>query len=539
MSKLSQLKKDAYQAGKKRNWDEAVSLYERILEQDKNNPTVINELGDLCLKAGKTPQAVRYFLSAAAKYRQTGLLNNAVAIYKKILRYEGANLNAHWYLAETRASQGLLVEGENHGLHFLEHSRNLTADIKEIFLKRCLQLFELYPQSQPILERLVQVFRTWDLNLEAARAGCLLACGQWDAGEQDAARSEVETLHERVPELANYPEWTQWQQRVNPDGGSSGSYSDFGAVDLAGQSPAAEETPKPPAAAPDQETNATSPATDGPSRTATPAAEPAPSAGDEPLADEPAPAAEKPAVEEPVIEKPAAEAPTAATPAQDGEGCISIDADGDADLNELLGAAVAGVEQATETEAPENIEADPFAAAPAEPEAPADDDAPVDLLAEILADDSNLLEGGAESQMASITREIGSQLGGDGDEADPSGLYDQGTVYLEMGMYDEACAAFSSAAASGDQSVVLRAREMWAETLQRSNRVDEAVTILRDGLVGMTPGAPEHLGMLYNLGKTCAKAGRNDEAAEVFGGIVEFDENYLDVRDLMSALSTA
>ena len=75
MSKLSQLKQDAYQAGKKRNWDEAVALYERILEADKNNPTVINELGDLCLKAGKTPDPA---LGKAAKQRS--LHNNYLTL---------------------------------------------------------------------------------------------------------------------------------------------------------------------------------------------------------------------------------------------------------------------------------------------------------------------------------------------------------------------------------------------------------------------------------------------------------------------------
>lgn len=533
MSKLSQLKKEAYQAGKKRNWQEAVALYEQILEQDKNNPTVINELGDLCLKAGKTAQAVRHFLSAAAKYRQTGLLNNAVAIYKKILRYEGANLNAHWYLAETRASQGLLVEGENHGLHFLEHSGNLTADIKEIFLKRCLQLFELYPQSMPILERLVSVFRTWDLKLEAARAGCLLACGQWDVGDEDEARTAVDALQERCPELANYPEWTQWQQRVNPGAAPDGAFADFGAVDL-GSRPSAEEAPAP---APD--TADPSPAPDEPDRIATPAADSAPSAGDEPtVVEETAPPdessfAEVPVAEEEAFDEKAPAGETLDESAAAGDGTIAIDVDASSDFDELLGAAVAEVDKSTEAEPPA-------------PEAPATEGADepaaatgesVDLLAEILADDENLLEGGADSQLASITREIGAQVGGDGDDVDPAGLYDQGTVYLEMGMYDEACAAFSRAADGDDPGVALRAREMWGITLQRAGRLDEAVEVLRAGLEGMEPGTDEHLGMLYNLGKTCADAGRTDEAVQSFETIVQHDSAYLDVQERLTDLA--
>jgi len=49
LSKLSQLKQKAYKAGKDRDWEQAISVYEQILELEKSNPTVINELGDLWL----------------------------------------------------------------------------------------------------------------------------------------------------------------------------------------------------------------------------------------------------------------------------------------------------------------------------------------------------------------------------------------------------------------------------------------------------------------------------------------------------------
>ncbi|MBE0565283.1 MAG: tetratricopeptide repeat protein, partial [Krumholzibacteria bacterium] len=244
MSKLSQLKQEAYQAAKKRNWQEAVAVYERILELDKNNPTVINELGDVCLKGGDTQVAIKHFLNAAAKYRATGLLNNAVAIYKKILRYDADNLNAHWYLAETRASQGLGVEGENHGLHFLESSGNVSGDIKEIFLKRCNQLFELYPQSDPILGRLVQIFRVWKLPLEAARAACLIACRGHDAGDADEAARMVAQATAQAPEVKNYPEYAQWLRRTQPRAaGGGGAFAGFGQVDLEGGAAPAAPTP--------------------------------------------------------------------------------------------------------------------------------------------------------------------------------------------------------------------------------------------------------------------------------------------------------
>ena len=487
MSKLSQLKQDAYQAGKKRNWDEAVALYERILEVDKNNPTVINELGDLCLKAGKTPQGVRHFLSAAAKYRQTGLLNNAVAIYKKILRYEAKNLNAHWYLAETRSSQALVVEGEIHALHFLESSEKITGDIKEIFLKRCVQLLELYPESEPIQAKLIQLFRTWDLKLEAARASLLHAAVLLDAGSEAEAKAEADGVLAATPEIRSYPEFQRWQQKVDPNAAPPAAFADHGAVDLDAIAPEAE--PAAPAAAP-----------------AAPAAAPA------------APAATPAEIPEVVV-------------GTENDGSIAIDAGGEADFDELIAAATAG-------KPPANAPA--AEAVPAAPqETPADSGPTIDLLAEILADDADLLAGGDDSQLQSITREIGAQVGGDGGDQDPESLYSSGTVYLEMGMNDQAAAVFGQIVASGDPEFALRAREMWGEALLRDGRHDEAVEVMRQGLVTIAADDPAYIGMLYNIGKACESAGRKDEAVDAFAKISAIDPDYLDVGTRLTQLTTA
>ena len=507
MSKLSQLKQDAYQAAKKRNWEQAVTAYERILELDKNNPTVINELGDVCLKGGDTQSAIKHFLNAAAKYRGTGLMNNAVAIYKKILRYDADNLNAHWYLAETRASQGLSVEGESHGLHFLDSSGNVSGDIKEIFLKRCNQLFELYPASDPILERLVQIFRMWKMPLEAARAACLIACHAHDAGNVDEAKASVEQVTTQTPEIRNYPEYAQWLRR-EPVKSSGGAFADFGSVKLEDEKPAA-AAPKAPAGPPAP-----------------------PAASSDAFADlldrskQPAPA------------RPAAPTPPAAIPVDEDDGfavdddAISIDGDG-ADFDSLIA-------EATNQLAGRTRKAGPRAATPpaAEPETePAAPEAKVDLLAEILADESYELAGGDNSQLESITREIGTQVGGDESDQDPASLYEMGTVYLEMGMHVQACESFARATSAGDQTYALRAYEMWGVTLQRAGRFDEAVEVLRRGLKLADEESPGHLGLLYNMGKSFEAAERTDEAVLAYEEIVARDPGFLDVERRLARLT--
>jgi len=534
LSKLSQLKQEAYLAAKKRNWEQAVSVYERILELDKNNPTVINELGDVCLKGGDTQTAVRHFLNAASKYRATGLLNNAVAIYKKILRYDAENQNAHWYLAETRASQGLTVEGENHGLHFLDNSGKVTGDIKEIFLKRCGQLFELYPDSDPILDRLVQIYRMWKMPLEAARAACLMACHAWDAGDHDKPRTAVEQMLGQTPELQNYPEYAQWQKRVRPGGQSPAAFADFGQVNL--ESPAAATKPTPAAPAPAAtfgELSIDDGAADAPAVDAADTS--ADDDGSGASADD-LPAGENDAV---AAAWNFAASHGAAIDTADGDDAaddaIAIDADG-ADFDALVAEATSQMARRRGGDGP----APEVEIASAADEAGLGvDGGTVDLLAEILADDTNLLAGGETSQLESITREIGTQVGGDESDQDPASLYEMGTVYLEMGMHLQACESFAKATSAGDPSYTSRAYEMWGVTLERAGRLDEAVEVLRRGVAQSDPSSVGHLGLLYNLGKVHETAGHADEAVAAYEQIHQRDPGYLDVGRRLSRLVTA
>ncbi len=536
MSKLSTLKQEAYQAGKKKNWAQAIMLYEQILELEKNNPTIINELGDLCLKGDESSRAVRYFLSAASKYRTTGLLNNAVAIYKKILRHDPENLNAHWYLSETRANQGLIVEGENHAIHFLDNSENVAGDIKEIFLKRCQSLFELYPQSRVILSRLSQIFRMWEMQLEAARADCLLICMDFAGGQEEEARKAIDELTAKLPEVMNYPEFTKWNGMANPAESGAGAFSDFGSVALDGEGGAAEAPGAPATEAPEAASSAPDPA---PAAAETSFADVAPAAdsdasfGDLNLGDKPA----APAVEAPVAtggddeSSPLLRQGNPAAKELDDEGCFSID-DDDAGTNfdDLIAQATGSAESAAD------VLSEPTGMAAVTEAAGADaaDPSEVDLLAQMLDEDGPDLVAESSGELETITSEIGAVVGGgEGDDADR--LYEMGMVYLEMGMFDQACNSFETAAA--DEEFSVRAHEMWGITLQRANRFDEAVVVLNSGLEFAEVGSHEYNGLMYHLGMAMEKTDQTDKAIECFRKINDVDPKFLDVGRRLAKLT--
>jgi tetratricopeptide (TPR) repeat protein len=492
LSKLSQLKQKAYQAGKNRNWDEAITVYEKILELEKNNPTVINELGDLCLKAGATARAVKHFLSAASKYRKTGLLNNSVAIYKKILRHDDANLHAHWYLAETRASQGLTVEGEDHATKFLASSDKLSADLKEIYFKRCVQLFELYPGSPPILEALVQIFRMWGKPLEEGRALCLLACTRYDAGDEATGAKLVAETLSKSPELANYHEYNQWLKRVDPAACKPDTVADYNSVSLedASSDSAAVEAPAGGGAPDLTDARPFPPKEDG---------------GDNP------PLAA--GVAAPIVEV-----------EKDDEGCISIDTDDGGDLEGLIAEAAGATDDSA---AAEEVFSEPQAVASVGDPAAGPAEEKIDLLAQILAEDGPGVQNHDSDQLATITSEIGMVVGGQAGDDDAGRLYEMGLVYLEMGMFDQACESFEIAAADDDYTV--RAHEMWGITLQRANRPDEAVAVLTSGLDFADKDSRESLGLRYHIARAHEMAGRPDEAATLYQTIHQVAPGFLDV----------
>ncbi|MCP4293054.1 MAG: tetratricopeptide repeat protein [bacterium] len=574
MSKLSQLKQDAYQAGKKRDWEQAVSLYEQILELDKSNPTLINELGDLCLKAGQTPRGVSHFLSAASKYRKTGLFNNAVAIYKKILRHDAKNINAHWFLAESRAIQGLLMEGANHALIFLENNEELSSDIKEIFLKRCVKLFELYPDHTEILDSLLKVFRMWNMTQESGRIQIQMGVLKWAAGEREPASKMVEEVINQIPGLANYPEYTRWQKRDGGVDNTAQATVDFDSMsfDTSAEEKVEDEVlevieiPEEPASVDpfaDFSSETTSEATADPVAEkeviipvdSTPDPDPETIGGspaaetdfgginlDEPnelsiVQDKSIQDVSTPATPEPVdhdFEKSVPETDSQV----DDSGCFNLDADSGTNFDDLIAQATSQVENQGETETEESSEAVPagvdsfptdFSTEPTE-EKPK-----INLLDEILSDDSESSYQAPVKEVETISDEIGSQLGGESAEDDPASLYEMGMVYLEMGMHDKASDSFQKASCHPEFSV--RAYEMWGISLLRNGQVEEAIAILTDGLDVPDEGSREYFGLLYHIARAHEQAHREDEALRLFEMINESESGFLDVGRRLAKLT--
>jgi len=539
LSKLSKLKQEAYLAGKQRDWDRAVSIYEQILELEKNNPSLINELGDICLRRDEIAEAVSHFLNAAKKYRGTGLLNNAVAIYKKILRHDRENLNAHWYLAEIRADQGLAAEGRKHALSFLATSEGVSGDLKEIFLKRCRQLLSLYPREGEVLSRLKAVFKVWGLPLEEARAECLTACLQFEQGQKEEAGARFNRVLEDVPEVGSYPEAAAWREKSSSAPKATAPL-DYNSCNLPRATPAESTGP---AAAPNEPaasepaasvvfTGADEPIPDEPP--VPPVGSGGPEAAGSPLDTSPAPHGSTPGETEldPFQAVPAAEpsgsapVPPAGQPEQSLDSLLTEFPDGQA------------AEPVADQAGPAASQSGP---GPAPSEAKGSGEGTVDLLAEILAEEGEEtgadLESHAVEQVQTIASEIGRRVGGEGEQQGAASHYEMGMVYLEMELLDEACDCFAKAVA--DAEFALRAYEMWGLALLRLQRTDEAVEVLARGMEIPEEDSPDQLPFLYHSGEAFAQADMKAEARQFYERVHRIDSGFLDVAEKLAELTPA
>jgi len=131
-------------AGKLR---EAIIEYEKLLDEDPNDVSINNIVGDLYVRLGQTERAIKAFEKVAAEYEKKTQYSQALAILKKICRLNPENPAYFIEMADLYTRQGFTAEAKREYLR-----------VAEIYLraKRVEDAIELY-------EKVVRLDRD-DLN---------------------------------------------------------------------------------------------------------------------------------------------------------------------------------------------------------------------------------------------------------------------------------------------------------------------------------------------------------------------------------------
>jgi tetratricopeptide (TPR) repeat protein len=176
----------------------AIKEYRQIVDNDDEDLTTLNMLGDLYVRANKKEEAISCFDRIAEHYAGQEFNLKAIAMYKKIERLRPRDPAVARKLADLYASQGLVVDARSQYLIVAEaHTR--TGDHKKA-LDVLHRIADLDPNNTEIRLKLADGYLKENMRREAASAFIQGADRLHHVGSQDRALEAYSKALELIPD---------------------------------------------------------------------------------------------------------------------------------------------------------------------------------------------------------------------------------------------------------------------------------------------------------------------------------------------------
>jgi len=178
----------------------AIDAYLKVLDLHSDDTTTLNRVGDLYARLQRLAEAIELFKRAAERFSEEGFFVKAIAIYKKILRLDPAQLEAAESLAGLQGRQGLINDARQQFLAVAEGYQK-RGDIKSTTAVHR-KLVDLEPNDPAHRLHLAELFKQQDQILDAmdqygAIAELMLAHGKV-AGAMTVCREAFELDHSNL-----------------------------------------------------------------------------------------------------------------------------------------------------------------------------------------------------------------------------------------------------------------------------------------------------------------------------------------------------
>jgi len=203
---LDKLKDTARKYEQKEDWRKAIEVYQRVLdafesgEEAAPDLALYNKIGDLHLKVGDIPAAVRAYERAVELYSEQGFSNNAIAVCGKILRYDPHRTRTYIQLARLHARKNMAGEAKKNLIEYLERMNrdgqrdDAFRDVKEFA--------DQFASSDEIRVMLAELLRVASRGAEAREQLEKLASDLETRGDQAGAertRQRMSEMEDRAP----------------------------------------------------------------------------------------------------------------------------------------------------------------------------------------------------------------------------------------------------------------------------------------------------------------------------------------------------
>lgn len=197
---LEKLKDTARKHEQKEEWRKAIEVYQRVLEAFESGEeaapdlALYNKVGDLHLKVGDIPAAVRSYERAVDLYSEQGFSNNAIAVCGKILRYDPHRTRTYIQLARLHARKNMAGEAKKNLIEYLD--RMNRDNMRDTAFRDVMEFADQYASSEEIRVMLAELLRVASRGAEAREQLEKLATELEGRGDQAGAQRTRDRLNE-------------------------------------------------------------------------------------------------------------------------------------------------------------------------------------------------------------------------------------------------------------------------------------------------------------------------------------------------------
>jgi tetratricopeptide (TPR) repeat protein len=179
------------QQGKLQN---AIAEYEKVVKADPKDLTVLNTIGDLYARIGRTDQAISFFRSVGDTYATQGFTVKAIAMYKKLTKLK-PSLECTLRLADLYAQQGL--QNDARAQYMLVADQLLRSGQTEQAVRVFQKVLDIDPENVPLQLRLAEVH----VRLENKQEAIKILWRSVEVLKTRNAHKEVEAVVQKLLEL--------------------------------------------------------------------------------------------------------------------------------------------------------------------------------------------------------------------------------------------------------------------------------------------------------------------------------------------------
>ena len=130
-------------------YEQALEIYQQILDDKPGETAILNDVGDLYVRLGRGQEAIPYFRRAAKSFEKNGFRKKAIATLRKAHRQNPTDQEIVEYLAGLHVQEGLIGEARSLMMELARHHHALghTKEARDAYEK----VVEIDPKFLPAL----------------------------------------------------------------------------------------------------------------------------------------------------------------------------------------------------------------------------------------------------------------------------------------------------------------------------------------------------------------------------------------------------